>query len=214
MDIPLKVLFWYYQHPTAYKAYFYLYWIYEPVTDLLTLFIGYRLICHLCDSAALQRFALWLFSLITFLTITAVLLFLSSPFGPHITIKARHVFITECCLHVALCAMVLVLVIYRKSLGGAAERPMMLIALGLGIMAASSLISSASIVFAPRVYQAGNFAVLGCIEAIGALSGLIMWCFAALRLQPAADASAWPNFAQSLSRLDTESNFLIEIMKR
>lgn len=217
LDVPLKLLYWFFQHPAAYKAYYYIYWTLEPLSDLLALFVGYQFICHFCDSAMLRRFALGLFGFIAFTTTGLLLLFLASPSGPHLTLKAWHLFVMECCLHLALCAIVLVLVVFRNSLGLSAEPPMMLIALGLGIMAASSLISSTLIVFVPHAYRVGNFAVLGCIEMVGAQAGIALWCFALLKLRPAEDAALapqWPALALPLNRLDTECDLLMEIMKR
>lgn len=216
MDVPLKTLFWFYRHPAAYKAYFYLYWIYEPVSDLLCLFIGYRLLCYLWDSGIVRRFALCLFSLMAFSTTGLLLLFLSSPFGPQLTIKTRHLFIAECCLHLAMCVMILVLGIFRKSLGLWTENPMRLIALGLGVMASSSLISSTLIVFVPHTYQVAHFALLGCIEAFGALSGVTIWCFALFKTHPAeaAPTTTRRNLVLSLNSLNIAGELLLEITRR
>ena len=216
MDVPLKSLFWFYRHPAAYKAYFYLYWICEPVSDLLCLFIGYRLLCHLWDSGIVRDFALWLFSFMAFSTTGLLLLFLSSPFGPHLTIKTRHLFIAECCLHLAMCVMILVLGIFRKSLGLWTEKPMRMIALGLAIMASSSLISSTLIVFIPHPYRVANFPLLGCIEAFGVLSAVAIWCLALFKTPPAeaVPTTMRRNLVLSLNSLHTAGDLLLEITRR
>ena len=217
MDVPLKVLFWFYRHPAAVWAYFYVYCIYEPVSDLLGFFIGYRLLCHLWDSGVVRRFALWLFSLMAFSTTGLLLFILSSPFGPHLTLKARGrpLLIGECCLHLAMCVMVLVLGIFRKSLGFWTEKPMRLIALGLGVMASSSLMSSTLLVFFPN--HVVSFPVLGCVETIGTLSALAIWCFAVFKTQPAEAAvptTMQRNLVLSLNNLETTGYLLQEIARR
>ena len=218
MEVPLQSLFWFSRHPAAYRAYFYLYWIYEPVSDLLCLFIGYRLLHHLWDSGVVRRFALWLFSLMAFGTTGLLLLFLSTPFAPHSTLKSivKPLFIAECCLDLALCVMVLVLGIFRKSLGFWTEKPMRLIALGLGIMASSSLISSTLIVFFPHHFRVANFNVLGCVEAIGTTIGLAVWCFALFKTPPAeaVPTTMQRNLVLSLNNLETTGYLLQEIAKR
>jgi hypothetical protein len=217
MTLPLKFLFWFSQHPGAYKAYFYIYWTHEPISDVLVLVIGYRLICYLCDSAMLRRMTLWLFGIITFFTIGSLLFFLFSSLNPHPVLKTRYLSVMECCLHLAMCGMVFALVISRKSLGPSTDRPLMQIALALGIMSACSLIGSTLVTFIPKALQVGGFAVLHCIEAVGAVAGTAMWCFAVVRLDPSEDrkCSFQPaTLILSRNSLNTAGELLMEIVKR
>ena len=219
MSVPLRVLFWFYRHPAAAWAYFYVYWIQDLVNDLLLLFIGYRLLCHLCESGVVRRFALWLFSLMSFATTGLLLLFLSTPFAPRSTLKSiiKPLLIAECCLNLAMCVMVLVMGIFRKSLGLWTEKPMRLIAIGLGVMASSGLICSTLIVFVPHIHQVANFPVLGCVGVFGTVSAVAIWCFALFKTQPAESAvptTMQRNLVLSLNNLETTGYLLQEITRR
>jgi hypothetical protein len=217
MALPLKFLFWFQHHPGAYKAYFYIYWIYEPITDVLDLWIGYRLICWLCNSAALRRIALRLFATITFVTIASLLFFISSSLNPHPVLKSRYLFIMDCSLHLALCTMVLTLVISRKSFGPSGDRPVMQIALALGIISASALISSTLVAFMPHVAHVGHFPLLGCIGPMGSVAGAVIWCFAIAMLDPpeARKCSFQPaTLILSRNSLNTAGELLMEIVRR
>jgi hypothetical protein len=213
----LRMLDWYCQSPTVYKAYFLLYWIFEPISDLLVFFIGYRLFFYLCDSAGLRRFTFLLSRVIVLTVVVSLVLLLSGgAFASHRALWWSVILTAKGSVLAALCALVLVLIMLKNSLGLAGGDALMRVALGLGIVAGLSLISWALTVFGPRFTTMGHYALLGDLEVLGVMIGAIFWCFAAhtLEAEERVSADKKPSMTGSPEQLYDAASLLAEIITR
>jgi len=214
-SFPMELLVRHSQHPTAFKIYFFLYWLSEPVSDFLLLFIGYQLLVHLCDSMGQRRVAVWLLQISAIIVVLLTLwLMFGSFLSPYISPRYGKLLIAKCCLGLAQCALVLVLVVFKRSFGASPERPMILITLGLGVEAACTLISTTLFTFWPYSSRVGKFSLFGAIEAMGVITAAIIWFLTVLKMPESAIVIERPDFSLSLNRLNSASTLLAEIMKR
>jgi hypothetical protein len=185
--VPMKILRTFdlhYQNPIINKAYFLLYWIFEPISDLLDFFIGYRLFLYFCDSAGIRRFTALLSRIIVLtLVVSLALLFSGGVIASHRALWWSAILAAKASTQVALCALVLILVILKSSLGLAGGGASMRVALGLGIVASSSLIGWTLTIFAPHFATIGRTTMFGAIQILGVMSGSILWCLGAYTLE-------------------------------